>query len=189
MSEGVILSRLEILSKHRTLISQMLLALFLVSIGFTTLVISPFLIPESSTILKTMIEVNATMLGFWGIILVYCFTSLDKRLESTETQKFEVAKSIAENQECSISEAMNFPNDHLKFLETKTQRLIKSFNRLRRHALINSVMFIISIIVSVIGLGIPENAVALILIITVSLYYFVAGVIFVFMSFWELRAR
>jgi len=165
----------------------MLLGLFLGLVGISTLFISPFLIPESSTILKTMIEVNATMLGFWGIILVYRLASLDKRIESSETQKFEVAKAIAENKECSMSEAMDFPDDHLKFLETKIRKLTKSFNRLRRVALINSVMFIISIIASVIGLGLPENALALFFIIGVSLCYFVDGVIFVFASFWEFR--
>jgi len=186
-------SKLGFLRKYRYILSQVILGLIFGAIAIFSMLISPLFILQSSTILQVLIEVDAAILGFWGIILVYALTALDNRRDSLETKKFDVAKYIAERRDppIAILSAMKLPDEHIAFLEGKIQNTINSFNKLRREGIINSVMLTISIVVAIVGLGleIPRDIVWLYFIIVAAVWYFLSGVAFIFMSLWEFRAE
>jgi len=182
---------LKAIQKRRMVISQMLYALIFGLLFILSMFISPLLIPESPTILKALIEIDAGMLGFWGIILVYALTSLDNDRDSLERQKFEILKQAAQAQGIKFSMAIkgSGEDEYIAILDKKIEKSTHSLRKMRRDGMGNGVMFIISIVASVIGLGIPQNILALYFIIATALYYFVAGAGFIFVSLWELRAE
>jgi hypothetical protein len=172
---------------------------FILAVSTVTLsfVISIAILPVSSIILKTLIDVNVALIGFWGLILVYILGSLHTVRERVETQCHETNVKL---NELSIQElqlkaqvGVKFNADKLfkkiqenyeardKELEKRIQGIKEISKRLAWVSIITTSLFVASILCSMWGIA-SENSSDLFLILFLAVVSFFLAIVTVFFA-------
>lgn len=105
----------------------------------------------SIDMLKAMIEAQATILGFYGLIVVYALTSFDGRIDRLENQKFELNKEIR----FMTEEDREIWRSREKYVEIS--KTLINVQKIRKRTvdstLFNGILLIGSLLTSILGLG------------------------------------
>lgn len=101
----------------------------------------------SKEMLKALIEAEATILGFFGIIAVYALTSLDSRIDRLEEQNFDIQMKSMKSRNQVIFE--DLPN--------KIEGIQKTKRRAVLSMLYAGILLVGSLLSSILGLGFPNE--------------------------------
>jgi hypothetical protein len=154
------------------------LPFFLIGVSLFGLVAS-----ISADMLKALIEAQATILGFYGLIVIYALTSFDGRIDRLERQMFELNKEI---RVMDLEDLKKYGS--LEKYKDMT-RILSNVEKLKRRtvgsALFNGILLIGSLLTSILGLGflgIPDNPFGEVVfglsVFSVMLFFFSIGLIF-----------
>lgn len=126
----------------------------------------------SDEVLKALIEAEATLLGFFGIIAVYVLTSYDGRLDRFEEKLFKLATEETNVPKIPLRVGMQQIRQALSSIERKK----KDFARL---SAIIGASLVLSIILSVLALGTIERPICFILSYFALAFFFAATFVLV----------
>jgi uncharacterized membrane protein len=143
---------------------------------------------SKDTMLTSLIEAEATIIGFYGLILVYALTSFDSRADRIEQQLFD----LIEKEKYS-----EIPIETLKTVTSKNRgksldKALKNIQQ-RKIKLINSsllvgVYLVSSLLLSILALGMPDISLSLLFcMFAVALFF--SGIIGIFGILYNLSAR
>jgi len=126
---------------------------------------------EKTPMLTTLIEAEATIFGFFGLIAVYSLTSYDNRIDRLEEQKFEWIKE----------------KDDTRATETQTRidGIVKSKRKTINYALIIGIYLFLSLLLSILVLGIAD-AITSWIILFFSMALFFIGIVHFFFMFYDM---
>lgn len=102
--------------------------------------------------LKAMIQAEATILGFYGLIVVYALTSLDNRTDTLEEQIFEVEEKYLDLPYAPES-MRNIGKTRIAKRNERLNKLKKTRGKTVFSALQNGILLIGSLLASILGLG------------------------------------
>lgn len=114
-----------------------------VALWFASLFYGAIVVLAKETMLQSLIQAEATVIGFSGIIAVYALTSFDSRIDRLEEQKFKLERSDSTN------------------VVKKWNDRIKDINKHKRGT-INSILYMMSflfssLLLSILALGIADS--------------------------------
>lgn len=124
-----------------------------------------FIIADTATtLLKTLIEVNVTLLGFWGLIIVYLLNSLNNLRDQAMTSIREI---LLKSSDLEIKKFENEDAERNKFIEMTLKVMGKTIETYRKgiknilyniritcySSVIVATIFIVSIILCVFSIG------------------------------------
>jgi hypothetical protein len=131
------------LNRHRLLV-----VLTIIFIPFLPVIIGiPFVFGVvaifSEAMLTALIEAEATILGFFGLIFVYALTSLDNRTDMLNTAWFELRKDITPE----------YPPVWVKAVEN----VAKNKKKLVTNSLVAGIFLVVSLLLAILALGFPTE--------------------------------
>jgi len=140
------------------------------------------------TIMKALIEAEATVLGFFGLIIVYILTSLDEKEDRYEQQLFDLTEKGKKHEE--VPEELK----HLTSM-SKGDMLGKALRHVheRRKTAIRygstiGIYLVSSLLLSILTLGIP-NVVTAGFLSMFAVYLFLVSVASIFLMFRDMAKR
>lgn len=169
-------------SKIKQLIKENLqiVALFIITIFMFPAILYYGLITllAKDAILKPLIEAEATVLGFFGIIVVYALTSLDNKADRFRQQLFDLSKT-GKDEEIPSEFLYTASTNQIKKRFTKGQILSLSLQNTQRRkrrvvrlASASGLYLVVSLLISILILGIGEVMFSFFLsILAVSLFF------------------
>jgi hypothetical protein len=110
--------------------------------------------------LKAMIQAEVTILGFYGLIVVYALTSLDNRMDRLEQQRFDLTKEGRKTNELREVLQEHVSQERYNKLSETLHNIEKTKRKTVYSALYNGALLIGSLLASILGLGflgIPNN--------------------------------
>ena len=102
--------------------------------------------------LKAMIQAEATILGFYGLIVVYALTSLDDRIDTLEEQIFEVEEKYLDLPDNPES-IRNIGKTKIAKRNERLNKIKKTRGKTVFSALYVGILLIGSLLASILGLG------------------------------------
>lgn len=124
--------------------------------------------------LKSLIEAEATIIGFFGIIATYSLTSIDNRIDKLEDKRFEFF-SPAKREEWKVI------NKRIKHMKKRKSLLIGQVAFI-------GIYLIVALLLSILALGIPDNILSF-LICVFSMSMFFAGIFGMFLMLYEIPKK
>lgn len=113
-------------------------------------------ITAKDTILKSLIDAEATILGFFGLIVIYALNSFDNRIDRIEQQLFDVKEKYLDMKDN--------PKAIIKIGKAKVTRLNKQLSRVgeQKRIMINNAVatgsfLVVSLLLSISALGITDG--------------------------------
>jgi uncharacterized membrane protein YbhN (UPF0104 family) len=97
---------------------------------------------EKETMLKPLVEAEATILGFFGLIIVYALTSYDTRIDRLEQQKSEWTREKQKEQVANV--------------QTQINKIVSNKRRTAYYALVIGIYFFLAFLLSILVLGITN---------------------------------
>jgi len=138
--------------------------LIILSIGGIPLTLVIFIyglvaVVAKETMLPSLIEAEATILGFFGLIVVYALTSLDSRMDRYEKQIFDLGEKHWELDLLSRPETewQILGEEKITFFNKRLSKIKEKKRKTANLALVVGVYLIVSIMSSLLGLGIPDE--------------------------------
>jgi hypothetical protein len=143
-----------------------------------------FAVISKETMLKSLIEAEATILGFFGLIVVYALNSFDNRIDRLEQQLFDtkekyldlqdLPKEITKTGEAKVADL----NDRLSNIQKKRRKMINT-------ALAVGAYLVSSLLLSILALGMPDILLAFVLCFCAIGIFFVS-IVGMFKIFYDL---
>jgi len=146
-----------------------------------------FAVVAKDTMLASLIEAEATVLGFFGLIVVYALTSLDARTDRLEQQIFDITETNKFYKSTGLGEKKTRRDEALR----KTLRNVqKKREQIINFAVITGGYLIVSLLLSILALGIPDVTSSFILCsLAVGLFLTAIGGIFGVLHFIAKRPK
>lgn len=176
-------------------LKQIILGIFLSSIAVIILPASVFYgaiaVTAKETMLKALIEAEATILGFFGLIVVYALTSFDNRTDKLESWLFDLTEKGRHTEVPEIQEYFKSIGV-AEVVMTKGQILIGELHDIQRKrrktirsASIVGIYLVLSLLLSIFALGMPNVVFEAYSCIT-SVGLFFSAIVFLFLMFHDL---
>jgi len=130
---------------------------------------------SSVDVLQSLIQAEATILGFLGVILAYLLASYDARLDRLEQQRFDIIKMLED-------ESKTTP--HLDGINIRMMRIRRNKKDIALGLGAYSVCLVVSLVISIITLGMKNSSSSfLIFVSSLGLGLFFMGIVGVMMAF------
>jgi hypothetical protein len=134
-------------------------------------------------VLKSLIEAEATILGFFGLIVIYALTSYDRRMDRFEEQIFELAEKRKQEEV-----PKELPNRGVA--KSKGELLVQALGNIQENkrelvstALLVGSLLVLSLLLSILALGMGDTAEANML-CELAFYLFFIGIVSNFAIFY-----
>jgi hypothetical protein len=132
--------------------------------------------------LKALIEAEATVLGFFGLIAVYFLTSYDSRIDRVEEKILDLKSNLRDDQVSVDTIKIDF--------ESLKQKIIKRKRRTVEGILSSLAGLVMSFLLSIYVLGLvtinPQAVLAYQLSVPASMFLFI-GIFGIFIMFYRMR--
>jgi hypothetical protein len=134
---------------------------------------------SSKDVLQSLIQAEATILGFFGIIVTYLLASYDTRLDRLEQQRFDVRKSP---DDLKKMEMLDF--SYVDLIGTKIENIKQRKRDIAETMGIYTFFLILSLLLSIITLGmIDSNSAYLNFLSVLGLAFFFFGIVGILIGF------
>jgi hypothetical protein len=136
---------------------------------------------NSAAVLQSLIQAEATILGFFGIIVTYLLTSYDTRLDRFEQQRFDARNSPADLKKVEI---INI--SYLEVIDDKIRTLKRQKKEIAGSMGLYAFLLALSLLFSVITLGMIDSGspyLDALSVLGLSLFFLgVVGIVIVFLQ-------
>jgi protein-S-isoprenylcysteine O-methyltransferase Ste14 len=155
---------------------QLVVVLLAISVVFIGAVLLKDITVNSIVVLQSMIQAEATVLGFFGIVISYMLASYDSRLDRLEQQRFD---SEIENNSLKLT-----------MIDSKISGL-KALKKSSTNGLgIYSLILILALLFSIVTLGVRDFNLSIANILGVfGLGFFFMGILGIVFSFLQMSAE
>ena len=158
----------------KTVLFFVVMTPILLIIFFASFIYGLIAVAFKEVMLKSLIEAEATIIGFFGIIATYSLASIDNRIDKLEDKKFEFS-SLAKKEE-------------LKVIDKRIKQMEKRESLLIIQVVWVGIYLIVALLLSILALGIPDNLLSF-YICVLGMGMFFTGILGIFWILYETPKR
>lgn len=168
--------RQRILENWKSILYPIVLFFGSLGLGFVALLYGFMAGVAKESILKPLVEAEATILGFFALVAVYALTSLDNRLDRLEQQFFDMKEQFGD-----------LTKHQKEYVARRIGEIKRKKRKMINHVLIVGVYLVSSLLLSILALGlIQEQAIVFCFFV---MLLFLAGIFGIFLMLYRLSER